>query len=455
MKIIQSLSPGLKLGISVTFTACLLAMMPGNKTSDKEKGNLTSQPNIIVIMADDFGYELPTYTGGQSYSTPNLDFMAANGIQFTNAYSHPDGFPSRLAFQTGKYNIRNYTNWGYLPAGQKTVGNMLHDAGYATCFVGRWSMDGGDSGIHSAGYDDYLVFLPFAGNDVDSEYRHQYINPHLYQNGAFLPSSQTQGKYSDDMYYDYVSDFIDKNTSRPFFLFYASSNVRNPFVPSPDDPAYPGYDPDTAVANDPKYFPGMVAYLDKTIGKILKKLKDNGIAQNTMIMFCGDNATTKKIRSMYNGRDVNGGKNLTSKTGIRTPLQVYWPGTIKPGLVEKNLVDYTDMMPTLAEVAGIPKPTTYGTLDGLSFYHDLVGVSDSNRPWVYCYWDNTLGDAKQPIRFCGDTKYKLYKDTFGVEKFYRLANDTKEQNPVADADLTPEELAAKQNFELVIDSIHK
>jgi len=83
-----------------------------------------TKPNIILFIANDFGFELPTYNGGQSYSTPNLDFMAHNGISFKQAYNHPDGSPSRMAILTGKYNFRNYVKWGYLPPDQKTIGKI-------------------------------------------------------------------------------------------------------------------------------------------------------------------------------------------------------------------------------------------------------------------------------------------------------------------------------------------
>jgi arylsulfatase A len=96
--------------------------------------------NIIFIMSDDIGYEIPTYNGGQSYSTPNLDKMAANGVQFPNFFSHPDGGPSRLAALTGKYSFRNYVDWGYLPPDSKTFGNMLKDAAMQLPLQesGRW-----------------------------------------------------------------------------------------------------------------------------------------------------------------------------------------------------------------------------------------------------------------------------------------------------------------------------
>ncbi len=152
------------------------------EVSDRVVQNL--KPNVIIFIADDLGYEIPTFTGGQSYSTPNLDFMAANGIQFSKCYSHPDGYPSRLALYTGKYNFRNYTKWGQLPTTEKTIGNLLHDAGYATCFVGKWDCDGGDTRIRSAGYDKYRVFLPFAYSGKD--YQYSYKNPKLYEDGNYL-----------------------------------------------------------------------------------------------------------------------------------------------------------------------------------------------------------------------------------------------------------------------------
>ncbi len=220
-------------------------------------------PNIILFIADDFGYEFPGYTGGRSYKTPTLDSMARSGMRFTQAYSHPDGYPSRLATYTGQYNFRNYTFWGVLPENEKTIGNMLQDAGYATCFAGKWQCDGGDERIKSAGFEKYLVFLPFDRMGSE-EYKYQYKNPHLYQNGAFLPDSETREKYSEDMYVDYINKFIDSNVNKPFFIIYSHSLPRNPWGPTPDNPEFASFNPDTISSfGDNKYFPDMVKYLDR------------------------------------------------------------------------------------------------------------------------------------------------------------------------------------------------
>lgn len=411
------------------------------------------RPNIIVFMSDDFGYDLPAYTGNQSFVTPNLDYMAANGVQFTNCYSHPDGYPSRLAFQTGKYNHNNYTEWGKLPYGSKTLGNLLKDAGYATMYLGRWSFDGGDTMIKKAGFDKYIVTLPFADYDNEGDYRHMYKDPWLYINGL-LDTVSYEGLFSEDLYFDQFSSFVDSMGQKPFFVMYANSLVREPLTPTPGHPEYAGFDVDTAVnQTNNLYFESMVEYLDKSIGKVIQKLENEGIAENTMIIFVGDNATDRGRRYRYNGRNTFGHKNRTYKLGIQTPLTVYWPGTIKKGGVCNELISYTDFLPTISKIAGLPVSTSYGTIHGLSFYHNMVNIPGVNREWNYIYWDNSPNDTKHPIRFIHDTKYKLYKDTFGVKTYYKIDTDTKEDTPLTPSNFTLEQLEKFSRFEFLVDSL--
>ncbi len=418
----------------------------------------TSRPNIIIFLADDFGYELPGYTGGESYSTPNLDSMAANGIYFTNAYSHPDGYPSRLAMYTGKYNFRNYTNWGQMPLKEKTIGNMLHDAGYATCFVGKWQCDDGDERIHEAGYDNYRIFLPFAFGE-DDQYKYQYKNPVVYENADFLPAGLTNGLFSEDMYTDYLKAFIDSNKTQPFFAVYAHNLPRSPWQPDPDNPDYPAWDPNNLTDDfgDKKYYAGMIHYLDKKIGEVLQKLRDDGLEQNTVIFFAADNATNKQIISQFKGTSFRGGKNYTFQKGIRTPLMAYWPAAIPGHRVDSTtLIDYTDFMPTLANIAGIARPTNYGKLDGITFYDNLLGISGPQRQWSFCHWDNAPADDKQPIRYVFDLNYKLYDTAYGgTGAFYNIKKDVNETKPIPDNKLTKKQLLIKNGFKEVLSQMHQ
>jgi arylsulfatase A len=431
--------------------------------SSPDESALSSKPNIILILADDLGYEVPQFTGGQSYSTPNLNFMAANGTRFTQAYSHPDGFPSRLAIQTGKYNFRNYVRWGQLPNGEKTIGNMLHDAGYATCFTGKWQMDGFDAGIKKAGYDKYRVFLPGLVDDgVETQRIGRYKSPILYENGAYLSKSVTNNKYSEDLYIDYISKFIDDNKTKPFFVVYAQNLVGNPWVPTPDDPEFATWDPQFDQQRaDKKYFASNVKYMDKMVGKVIKKVSDDGLKNNTVIIYLTDNSTSLRITSLFNGTEITGGHAaypnplIHTRYGTSDPLVAYWPSVIPSGRVSATLIDYTDILPTLADIAAIPKPSTYGILDGISFFDNLTGVKGKDRGWVFCHWDNNLRDAKPVIRYVNDATYKLYDNIDESKNFFNIAKDSYEKNPIPNSLLTPEEKIIKNNFKTVLSQMHK
>ncbi len=415
-----------------------------------------AKPNIILIIANDFGFELPTYNGGQSYSTPSLDFLAANGMHFKQCYNHPDGSPSRIATLTGKYNFRNYVVWGVLPPTEKTIGNMLKDAGYATCWVGKWQLSGDGPAIRGAGFGKYRVFLP-SGH---GQRKNRYKSPRLYENDAYLPDSATKGKYSEDMCFDYFSNFVDDNTSNPFFAMYATLLPAQPFVPTPDDPDYTGWNPASDnILDDQKYYPGMVSYIDKIVGKIRQKLIDNGIAENTVIFFTSATQTDPKIVSLWRGQSITGTKVVTNRYGTNIPLLAYWPNIITLGKISNTLVDFTDFMPTMAEIAGIPTPTIYGTLDGKSFYDNMLNIAGTNdRDWVFCHWDNNPldGDVVPPERFINNALYKLY-DTIGEGngKFYNIRKDPGELNPIPDDKLTPAQLQRKIYFRGILDTMHK
>ena len=427
-----------------------------NETTDDNSGPfspaLARQPNIILIIGDDVGYEIPTYTGGQSYNTPNLDLMAQNGIQFTQAYCHPDGFPSRLAALSGKYNFRNYIKWGILPPGGHTIANMLHGAGYATCYVGKWQNDGGDEGIKAAGFDKYRVFLPFSY--PSNQFKGRYKSPILYENGNYLPDSVTAGRYSEDMNVEYLSNFIHDNKKNPFFAIYSMPLIQKPWVPTPDDPEYASWNPTFDEQNqDVKYFPSMVNYMDKKIGDVMNALQQNGVKNNTLVLFTTDNGTNVFIHSIYNGVNRKGNKNMTTLFGIRIPLVATWPAKIQQGQVTNTIVNFTDFLPTFADVAGISKPTDYGALDGISFYDNLRNKKGVDRSWSFCYWDNSATDNKPMVKYVNDTMYKLYYTPL-LDSFFNTKKDVKEKMKLNLNQLTPQEQLIRNEFIQVFQAMH-
>ena len=452
----------LKLAVLFLLVASCNKELKNTNVEQDGSSNFSSQAstktNIILIIGDDVGREIPTYNGGQSYSTPNLDFMAANGKQFPYFFCHPDGPPSRLALVTGKYNYRNWVKFGVLPMTSPTFANMLKGSGYSTCFIGKWQFDGGDKSIKSHGFDKYLTYMPFRpekNNGHDQFYR-RYKDPYLYENGDWLTDAQVKDKYSEDMFFDYASNFIDSNKTKPFLLVYSHNLIMKPWSPSPDHPAYAAWDPavddDEQNGLDSIYFPSMVAYMDKIIGKIINKVQTSGIAQKTLIIFTSDNATYVTIRSYYKGRKIRGSKDSTVFDGINVPMIAYMPGTVAPGTVDTSLVDMTDFFPTFAKLAGVTSAglAPYKPLDGTSFYDNLTGnISPlTQRSTVYCYWPREY-QQKVDLSYVTNYNYKLY-DSLNGSRFYNIRKDFYEKNPIPDNKLTPAEKSAKDRFNKIL-----
>lgn len=441
--------------IYFSFNACGkndFTPVKNNNESNLSAGEEASKPNIILIIGDDVGYEIPAYSGGQSYNTPILDFMAVNGIQFSNFFSHPDGPASRLALITGKYNFRNWVKFGYLPPKEKTIANLLADNGYATCFTGKWQYDGGDSSIKSHGFQKYRVFMPFnpADNNGHDQYYRRYKNPYLYENGQYLSDTQVENKYSEDMFVDYASSFMQANKKKPFFLLYSQTLVQRPWVPTPDDADFATWNPatDDTKRDDKKYFPGMVAYMDKSVGKIISKVNEYGLDNRTIIFYTSDNATNTAIWSLYKGELVQGAKNSTARKGINVPFVAYGPGNILPGAPDTSLIDMTDFLPSIANIAGISIPANWGPVDGTTFYDNLRRKKGKQRDWVYCYWP-AIQPGYNDVSFVFDYTYKLY-DSLNGGYFLNIAKDADETVALNNDSLTVYEEARKKYFQQIL-----
>ncbi len=399
--------------------------------------------NVILILGDDVGYEIPTCNGGQSYSTPNIDFMAQQGMRFTQCHSSPLCSPSRVMLLTGKYNFRNYVDWDTLNITQKTIANMFKDAGYKTACYGKWQLGGGDQSIHTFGFDNYCVWNPIGPDTKGSRYK----NPEIYTNGAFVTPDLTLNKYGEDIFTDSVMNFIENNKSSPFFIYYPMVLTHEPFSPTPDDPQFAAWNPDLGTS-DKNYFPSMVKYMDKKIGLILNKLKTLGIDKNTIIIYSGDNGTPSGIVSRFNNTNIIGGKGVTTEYGTHVPLVVYWPGYVSGGIINKDINDFTDFLPTLADLVKIPRPVTFGTLDGVSLEPQITNNTGTPRDWIYTYFKPHITD---PVKvWVQNTNYKLYMSG----EFYNIITDILERHPIPAGSLTPSEKVIKAQFEQVIASLH-
>ena len=204
-----------------------------------------------------------------------------------------------------------------------------------------------------------------------------------------------------------------EKSDKPFFVYYPMILVHSPFIPTPDSA-------ERKNKNKQQNFEDMVAYMDKLVGRLIKKTEQLGIADNTLFLFVGDNGTGRSLRSQLGGTTIRGGKGAMTDAGTRVAMIGYWPGTIPPGRESNDLIDFSDFVPTLLEAAGDDAPAKF---DGRSFLPQLQGESGNPRDWIYMYYCPRPEKSKQ-VRFVRNQRWKLYGDG----RFYNVAADPLEKN---------------------------
>lgn len=394
------------------------------------------KPNVILIMADDLGYETITANGGESYQTPNLDRLAAGGMRFENCHVQPLCTPTRVQLMTGMSNVRNYTHFGHLEPSQITFGNLLKSAGYSTCIAGKWQL-GRDFALPGKfGFDEYCLWQLTRRPD-------RYKNAGLEINGKEI--DYTKGEYGPDIVNDYALDYIARKKAEPFFLYYPMMLTHNPYDPTPDSADYAEAKGKGKTKGASGHFAAMVTYMDKLIGKLVTRVDEMGIRDRTLIVFLGDNGTGSGTPSRFKGADVNGGKGTTTTWGTHVPLVANWPGKVPAGRVSADLVCSTDFLPTLCEAAGATIPVEL-KIDGRSFMPQLLGEKVSPREWLYA-WYNPSGGPNPKAEFAHDARFKLYSDG----RLFDVREDDKEKQPLAAESLSTDAAAAKVKLQAVLD----
>lgn len=361
-----------------------------------------SRPNIIVILADDLGYECLAANGSTSYETPNLDRLAATGVRFTNAHVQPLCTPTRVQVMTGQYNVRNYVGFGQLKRGETTFGNLLRDAGYATAIAGKWQLGRVAELPKHFGFDSHVLWQ-------HTRFAPRYPNP-----GLEVQSEKRDfrsGEYGPDLINEFALSFLTehKDDTQPFLLYYPMILPHFPHQATPDSA---DWDPKVRGENkrkNHKYFADMVRYMDKLVGKVVTRLDELELRDNTLLVFVGDNGTNVNIRSRVRTKDggervIKGAKRFTRVHGTHVPMIASWPGTIAPAVCT-DLVDSTDILPTVCDAAGIKPPNTL-PLDGRSFLPQLTGKQGQPRDWIYC-WYSPRGEPVQVFAY--DKRFKLYR----------------------------------------------
>ena len=404
-----------------------------------EAAETPPRSNVILIMADDIGYECFGCYGSRQYRTPHIDAMAERGMRFTHCYSQPLCTPSRVKLMTGLSNARNYSAFSVLNKSQKTIGQYFRDAGYRTAIAGKWQLYGAEHYSPrfrgkgtlpgEAGFANVCLW------QVD-RLGERYHAPLMNVEGENRQFDESH--YGPDVACDYLIDFMKRSKGEPFFVYYPMILVHSPFVPTPDSES-------SDSKKGQRNFEDMVAYMDKQVGRIIAATEELGIAERTLILFVGDNGTNKKITSTLNGREIQGGKGMTTDAGTRVPLVALRPGTVPAGRVCEDIVDFSDFLPTTLQSTGTPVPDG---LDGRSFWPQLQGQQGTPREWIYCFYCSRP-EKKTPVRFARDQRWKLYGDG----RFYDVANDVLEESPIEQVAAGSAAAAAKEKLTQALESM--
>jgi arylsulfatase A len=391
------------------------------------------RPNLIVFLVDDAGVEAFGPYGGE-HPTPHLDRLAAGGARFDACHSQPLCTPSRVKLMTGRSNLRNYVAFSILDPGEWTLGHMLQEAGYATGVVGKWQLFGADSyperwqgagtRPEDAGFDSWCLWQV---ERLGSRYR----SPLLEVDGELVEHGEDA--YGPDVFATWATDFIAAHEREPFFLYYPMVLTHSPFEPTPGsaDPEAPA---------SPAHFGDMVTHVDAVVGRVLAELEARGLTERTLVLFTSDNGAEASIVSRRNGREVRGGKRTTTDSATHVPLLLSHPGSIPAGGVCDDLVDLADVLPTLAEAAGLVLGPER-ELEGRSLLPQAQGRRGDPREALFCY-SNPRPDQRPrwETRFARDHRFKLYGDG----RLFDVVADPTEASPLPrgrQADAARERLA--------------
>lgn len=422
------------------------------------------RPNIIFLLADDLGYGDVGFNGQVLIHTPNLDKLAAQGKNFTQFYAGTAVCsPSRSALITGQHTGHTYIrgNKGVAPEGQEPLINtghnlvqILHNAGYYTAAFGKWGL----GYIGSFGDPVEQGFDEFFGYNCQT-LAHRYYPDHLWDNDTRIElkdndSFRHQVTYSADIIQEKALNFLDNaSKSKPFFLFLPYTlphaelivpddsifeSYKNKFPEKP----YKGEDYDglqtghgyTSQQYPHATFAAMVTRLDMYLGQIMEKLKQKGLDKNTLIIFTSDNGPHIEGGAdpafFHSSGIYRGVKRDLYEGGIREPFVAWWPGVIQPHSTSNFAGAFWDILPTFANLAGMPAPDS---IDGISFLPALKGKGHQQQH-AYLYWELHESGGKQAVRMGNWKAVRLNADKGSgrsVFELYDLKNDPREKNNVA------------------------
>jgi arylsulfatase A len=403
------------------------------------------QPNIVLILIDDYGWTDTSYNGSTFYETPHIDALARGGMVFTDGYSaSPVCSPTRAAIMTGKYparlhitsHLQGASNRFHftrvlqpnarlaLPLEEKTIAEALREKGYRTACIGKWHL--GTKGFlpSDQGFD-----VSLAGDEAGST--NDFFYPAWKKK---IPLEGREGDYLTDRLTDLAVEFISQSAGKPFFLYLPHFAVHTPIHGKPEKVRK--YDAKSRKDNPQNYgeYAAMVESVDESVGRVMAALRAAGLEENTLVIFSGDNGGVTSLewkdRPITSNLPLRSGKGHLYEGGIRVPTIIRWPKVTRPGSQSSEPVLSVDYAPTIADAAGLPR-TALGRIDGISLAPALRGGRLARKEvfWHYPHYSPQLGRPSAAMR-AGDDKLIYFFEDPRVE-LYNLRSDIGEQNNLA------------------------
>jgi len=400
----------------------------------------TSSPNVIIIYADDMGYGDLSCYGCKDIPTPNIDQLAATGVRFTDGYvSAPQCAPSRVGLLSGKYQNRlgfeynvpkddpKYSQLGF-PAEEKTVGDLMKAQGYATGIIGKWHMGlAPELHPHKRGFDEFYgtlhgssVFIPPFNMKAKKMKGPNKPESDIERNGVEVDEKE----YLTDAFTREAEAFIDKYHDKPFFLYLPYNAPHGPLQATEK---YLNRFPDIENPKR-KIYAAMVSALDDGVGRIMAKLKEYKLGENTLVFFISDNGATRKTSYGDNG-PLRKWKGSLHEGGIRVPFIMNWKGTLPAGTVDSRQVIQLDATATAVDLAG----GDISDMNGVNLIPYILkqkdGVPHEQLFWRIMSWKySRTGEPYQKATRRGDWKLVLTEKKW---ELYNLKNDISEKKDVS------------------------
>ncbi len=396
------------------------------------------RPNIIFILVDDMGWTDLGCQGSKFYETPNIDRLAREGMRFTQAYAACTVCsPTRAALMSGKYPARlHLTDWiaghvrpkaklkvpdwrMHLPLEELTIAEALKESGYATVSIGKWHLGGREFYPDRQGFD-----LNVGGCDKGQP--PSYFSPY----GIPTLADGPKGEFLSDRLTDETLKFIEQNKTRPFFVYLPHYAVHTPLMGKAEVIAKYASKADPKNPQRNAKYAALVESVDDSVGRILRKLDELKLTENTIVFFTSDNGGLV-LNNVTSNLPLRAGKGSVYEGGVRVPLFIKWPGVTKAGSVCDAPVITPDYYPTMLDMAGL-KPAKQQTVDGESLVPLLRQSGKLSRSAIYWHYPHYHPGGATPYGAIRQGDWKLiefYEDDH-VE-LYNLEDDLGEKTNLA------------------------